>query len=308
MKRLEEPLVSTERAFGMAGLEFGDTFGDTAIDQGLGFENKPSSLRPRFEQVADVQADLLPHVLRDHDLILIFDGYQSHRVCTTVQLFIFHSSKLAGPVKVAQLTEVPLFDASSLSYTTEMLSEKNARVLLWALLVGGILAFGIGGAGLIYFHQTYPELRGSLILGKDLFVGFLTISAIAIAAENMRRTAAAARASVALRFVERWNDPKLAELRNQWHEIYYDLKKLGPAEIAQRLEVDMKARTIVTEMLNFCEEIAHGVNVKVADETLIRRLLFDTIHEYYSTLLPWIRIRRATRPDAWEAIKLMIER
>lgn len=185
--------------------------------------------------------------------------------------------------------------------------EKKEDVLLWKILAGGALVFAIGGSALIYFHQTYPALRGSLILGKDLFVGFLTIAAIAIAAENMRRTAAAARASVALRFVERWNDPKLAALKDQWHEIYYDLKKLGPDEIAQRLEMDMQARTIVTEMLNFCEEIAHAVNVKVADETLIRRLLFDTIRDYYSTLLPWIRVRRVTRSDAWEDIKLMIE-
>ena len=189
-----------------------------------------------------------------------------------------------------------------------MLSGSKEDILLRRLLSGAAAVFAIGGAVLIYFHQTYPKLRGSMILGKDLFVAFLTISAIAIAAENMRRTAAAARASVALRFVERWNDPKLADLRNQWHDIYYDLKKLQPSEVVERLDEDLRARTVVTDMLNFCEEIAHAVNAKAADEALIRRLLCDTIHDYYSTLLPWIEIRRATRPDAWEEIKLMLDR
>jgi hypothetical protein len=85
----------------------------------------------------------------------------------------------------------------------------------------------------------------------------------------MRRTATAARASVALRFIERWNDPKLAELRNQWHEIYYDLKTLQPDDVILRIEKDMHARTVVADMLNFCEEIAHAVKAKAADEKLI---------------------------------------
>jgi hypothetical protein len=82
-------------------------------------------------------------------------------------------------------------------------------------------------------EHANPELRNSMILGKDLFVAFLTISAIGIAAENLRRTAAAARASVALHFIERWNDPKLADARKQWHQIYYDLKRLQLADIGR---------------------------------------------------------------------------
>jgi Domain of unknown function (DUF4760) len=157
-------------------------------------------------------------------------------------------------------------------------------------------------------EHANPELRNSMILGKDLFVAFLTISAIGIAAENLRRTAAAARASVALHFIERWNDPKLADARKQWHQIYYDLKRLQLADTVARIDGDESARTAVADMLNFYEEIAHAVNTRAADETLIRRLLCDTIRDYYATFLPWIEHRRATRPDAWEEIKLMLDR
>jgi hypothetical protein len=146
-----------------------------------------------------------------------------------------------------------------------------------------------------------------LILGKDIFVGFLTVAVIAIAAETLRRTAVGTRASAALRFVERWNDPKLGELRTDWYEIYYKLKELEPTEVVMYLDENMRRKTVVTDVLNFCEEIAHAVNVKVADETLIRQLLGGTIRDYYLTLLPWIKIRQTTRPDAWKAIELMLD-
>jgi hypothetical protein len=116
------------------------------------------------------------------------------------------------------------------------------------------------------------------------------------------------RASIALKFIERWNDPKLSELRNSWHNLYYDLKKLEPAQTIQKLTEDAAARTVVTDVLNFFEEVAQAVNSNAADEALTQRLLGETIRDYYGTVLPWVNLRRTTRPDAWVEITAMLER
>jgi hypothetical protein len=170
------------------------------------------------------------------------------------------------------------------------------------------ITFLVAGVILVPFYQSNPDFRASIILAKDLFVAALTISAIAVAAENMRRTAVAARASVALRLIERWNDPKLADLRNAWNKLYNDLKQLEPPAVVQRINSDVDARTTVTDALNFFEEISHAVNTKAADDKLVRRVIGDTIDEYYTAALPWVKHRQIARPDAWIEINQMISR
>ena len=126
------------------------------------------------------------------------------------------------------------------------------------------------------------------MLAKDLFVAFLAVTAIAVAAESIRRTAVAARAAVALRFVERWNDPQLTSFRKEWHTLYDELRTQPPASVRQRLQDDEVARSIATDILNFFEEIAHAVNANAADRALLDRVLGQTICGYYTAVAPWV--------------------
>ena len=175
--------------------------------------------------------------------------------------------------------------------------------LLKKLLIASAGTFVLIGAALVYLHQTYPVLRASIVLAKDLFVAFLTVTAIGVAAENIRRTAVAARAAVALRFVERWNDPNLAPFRKAWHALYDELRTQPPAVVHQRLQDDDDARTTATDILNFFEEIAHAINAGAADRALLDRVLGETICGYYTAVAPWVVVRRVTRPDAWVEIE-----
>jgi len=92
VERREEFLVAGEWAARASRFEFGHALRDPAINQGLRLEDELSTFRARFEKVADSHADLLPHVLRDHNLIFLLDGDDRHMPGTTVQLSTFHSS------------------------------------------------------------------------------------------------------------------------------------------------------------------------------------------------------------------------
>ena len=83
-----------------------------------------------------------------------------------------------------------------------------------------VCGFVLISLALVYTHQTYPSLRLSIVLAKDLFVALLTLSILAVGVENIRRTAVASRAPITLRFVERWNDPTSSSFRSNWHDLY----------------------------------------------------------------------------------------
>ena len=174
--------------------------------------------------------------------------------------------------------------------------------MLKFLIIVTLLLFLLAGATLVYYHQTYPNLRASMVLGKDLGVAFFTLLGIGAAVENLRRSAQAAKVTIALHFVERWNDPKLADFRKGWHRLYEELKTLKPGDVVTKLEADEPSRVTATDVLNFFEEFAYVVNTKAADEGISNKLLGGTISGYYNVLLPWITKRRETRADAWEQL------
>src|SRR5579871_2132956 len=158
-------------------------------------------------------------------------------------------------------------------------------MLIALIAVVVVLIFAVGGPFLVYFHQTYPSLRASMVLGKDLFIGFGTVAGILLAAENLRRAAVSARTSVALRLVERWNDPKTAGLWTRWHELHHELTGKSESDVVSMVSKD--DQSTVADVLNFLEEIATSVNTKAADDRQIWLALGPTIMEYFDTLLPW---------------------
>ena len=171
-----------------------------------------------------------------------------------------------------------------------------------AYIIGAL--FIVGSVILVYCNQTYPELRTSMVLGKDLFIGFFTIMGIFLAAESLRRSALAARTSVALRLVERWN---AMDWKN-WHNLRVGLRDV-PSQTVTSTILNAHEETVAV-VLNFMEEIAAAVNAESADDIQIWLSVGPTIIEYYATLRPWILHYRAVnnRPHAWIEIEKLINR
>jgi len=67
--------------------------GDAAIDNRLRLEDDLAILRARFENIADIETDLLAYPLGNHHLIFVFHRDDGHVFGATVQLFIFHSTR-----------------------------------------------------------------------------------------------------------------------------------------------------------------------------------------------------------------------
>jgi hypothetical protein len=178
-------------------------------------------------------------------------------------------------------------------------------VAIWATLV--VLIFLIGGPISVYCNQTYPELRTSVVLGKDLFVGFFTVAGILLAVENLRRSAMSARVLVSLRLLERWNDPNLeTHLWTRWRTLRGELKDKQDIELVNCIANGN--RETVLDVLNFMEEIAAAINSKAADDQQIWRAVGTIMMEYFSVLSPWItdcRVKR-NQPDLWVEFQTLV--
>jgi hypothetical protein len=174
-------------------------------------------------------------------------------------------------------------------------------MIYWTYAVIAIL-FVVGSAILVYWNQSYPELRASLALGKDLFIGFFSILGIFLAVENLRRSALTARTSVALRLVERWN------LMNweKWHGLRSIL--LSTPSEAVTSAIRNEHEDTVAAPLNFMEEIAAAINGKSADDLQIWLSVGPTMIEYHDILAPWIADYRTSNRHAWVELEKLIIR
>ena len=184
--------------------------------------------------------------------------------------------------------------------------DRFCKLIQMIYVIAGIIGvfFIVGSVILVYCNQTYPELRTSMVLGKDLFIGFFTITGIFLAVENLRRSALTARTSVALRLVEKWN----AMDWRAWHALRGNLHGKPSETVAS--DILNKHEETVAIPLNFMEEIAAAVNAESADNLQIWLSVGPTMVEYYDTLAPWVAHYRTlnARPHAWIEVEKLINR
>lgn len=99
------------------------------------------------------------------------------------------------------------------------------------------------------------------------------------------------RIKTALNFVTRWNDPRMAESRHKWRTILDEFRK-DPAATQRSLQQDLTKRTVVADILNFFEEMAYSAISGAADMDTLQEMFDHVCLDYFSTLRPWIEIRR----------------
>jgi hypothetical protein len=96
--------------------------------------------------------------------------------------------------------------------------------------------FLLGGETLVYIRQTYPELRASALLVKDLVIGFATIVGILLAVEGLRRNSKTHRMSQSMRFTERWNAPTMFDSKTAWRHLHDDLRAKSSEDRTAKLQ------------------------------------------------------------------------
>lgn len=148
------------------------------------------------------------------------------------------------------------------------------------------------GAFTVFCYQTYVDFRAAIGFGATLFIASITIASILVTAENLRRGIQERKAVAAARFIERWNDPRLRDLKDAWRVIFKKLKNLEPDDAAKRLADDEEDRGTATEVFNYFEEMAVAINTGAADEDLLRRVFSTVILNYFYAAEPWIQRHR----------------
>jgi len=164
---------------------------------------------------------------------------------------------------------------------------EDRRLVAVVITVG--LVFLSGGSALVYVHQTYPVLRASIVLVKDLFLGFFTVSGILVAAETLRRSALSSRRLLALRLVEDWSTEVS---RIDWRALVSEVAQSDSVRMHEIWNSDPTVRQELVGVLNSCERIAQAVREGSADERTLRERLGLMMTRYFSDLKPLVLFLR----------------
>ncbi|HTU44877.1 MAG TPA: DUF4760 domain-containing protein [Bryobacteraceae bacterium] len=167
---------------------------------------------------------------------------------------------------------------------------EDRRLIAILIIIGAV--FLLGGSALVYVNQTFTALRPSIILAKDLFIGFFTVSGILVAVETLRRNALSSRKLLALRFVEQWNAERL-DVEPHLTEIFRD----DGFRASESLQGSPVARQKIIDLLNSCERIGIAVLDGSADERTIRERLSPAMESYFFRLSPLIQAFRSQYND-----------
>lgn len=160
---------------------------------------------------------------------------------------------------------------------------EDGRLIAIILVVATLFVFG--GGTLIYLNQKHSDWRTSVVLGKDLFIGFFTVCGILVAVESLLRSARSSRRLLALALADNWT----AEWSSgTWRPLAAKLNqffKPSPDEIYKN---DRVAYDEIASLLNSCNRIAQAVIDGSADERTLRERLGEPMQAFYAAVNPMI--------------------
>ena len=97
---------------------------------------------------------------------------------------------------------------------------------------------------------------------------------------------------MAFSFAQRWNDPRLVNVRKNWAAVREEISGKSADEINAFFKEKAKLRIATAFVLNFFEEMAIAIHLGVADEETLKRIFRTMVVGCYKDLSPWIGKRR----------------
>lgn len=145
-------------------------------------------------------------------------------------------------------------------------------------------ASSLGGLG---------ALAGAFYLARQLV---LTTQQQKVAMQQIKTEQEAAikqkRLEIALRYLERWNNPQFHHVKIAAGKVLEIKEKKGEEAVTALLYEDATFRSNVTDILNFFEEIALAIDLEVVDEDTLKRAYSGLVHLYFMALQNFIEKRR----------------
>lgn len=108
----------------------------------------------------------------------------------------------------------------------------------------------------------------------------------------------------AFTLAQRWNEPNLARVREDWRKLVAEVDEKAAHEVCLVLQ-DHHNKTIAADVLNFFEELSYAARSGVADMETLKQIHRSIVVRYYSAMMPWIeKIRRdGPQPTAYEHLE-----
>lgn len=173
----------------------------------------------------------------------------------------------------------------------------------------GILS-GVVAGFFVFAFWMWPAQREIVKFAAACFGGAAAVTAAVYAGrqlelsarqqkerlEETRRRAEEARQLAALTFVERWNSPLMHHVKLTVRDLLREKRKNPQLDIEKQLEDPTKSAN-VGDVLNFFEEMATAIQLKVADDETARSFFRGILVTYYDALAGWIEKRRSERSN-----------
>jgi hypothetical protein len=93
----------------------------------------------------------------------------------------------------------------------------------------------------------------------------------------------------------RWNEPNMAPLRREWRALLEEIEQRNGDQVCDVVKSDIKKRTVVSDVLNFFEEMAYAAKSEVADVETLREIFGSIAVRYFNQISPWIHRYRTDK-------------
>lgn len=158
--------------------------------------------------------------------------------------------------------------------------------LVWAAIT---LFVVIEGSLLYEFHNVSDKWKQTIVFGASIVAGAFGLFSYLKGIEQGRR-------QTAERLIDRWTAPEMTPLKDVIREItegHTDVAALmRPGKGAKLDAATLTARSKIVGMLNFYEQVAIAVQIKSADESILKRFFRAVVCQCFDNLEAWIANER----------------
>lgn len=153
---------------------------------------------------------------------------------------------------------------------------------------------------LTYLYATRESWRSTITffgaaagIAAGILSAFYVGRGLRITIEQRDKALKDDKISRAFVLAQRWNEPNLARVREDWRALLEEIDEKNEHEVCEILHGDHHKKAIAADVMNFFEEVGYAVRSGVADIETLKNTHRSIVVHYYSTISPWInKIRR----------------
>lgn len=172
-------------------------------------------------------------------------------------------------------------------------------------------------SGIIFW--CYPKFRDELTffgiafgMAGGVIAAYYIGQTLKITVQQRDEQLDADRINTAFSYIHRWNAAPFDD-RHKFRALMYEVKSMPPKEVTAHVEGDHEAKSVVTDVMNFFEEMSLAINEGLADDETARKFFNNMLEYYYQRFADWIHMLRtdgggSPRPSVYIQLENVIGR